>query len=292
MAETVDVSFVRGYSAEIMRRYAATEDKVRDSVTVKTNVVGKSYDWERLGSSDFGTITTRHQPVIVLAPVHSVRRVTFTDSGGSILLDRTDEPKMLIQPKNDYARNHAEAFKRLINDTVIDAAVASATAVDGADATSSVAIGSGQQIASGSVGLTFEKVNQAARILNTNNVPQENRTALVSPQAVEDLLAEAEVTSRDYTDMMRLKSGTMGSDTFMGFRWIMTTQLNISSTTRTCLFYHKDAIGLAIPMELEVFIDRRVDLATHAWQATAICSAGAVRLQEEGVIQCDITEAT
>ena len=291
MAETVDVAFIRGYSAEIIRQYAASEDKVRDSVTVKSNVTGKSFDWERLGSSDLQTITTRHQPVIVLAPTHSVRRVTFTDKGGSLLLDRTDEVKMLIQPKNDYARNHADAFKRFINDTVIDVAVAAATAVDGADATSSVAIGAGQQIAAGGVGLTFEKVLQSSRILNTNNVPLSGRTFLISPQALEDLLQETEVTSSDFSQLMALKSGTM-TGPYMGFTWIMTTQLNISSTTRTCLAYHKEAIGLAIPMELEVHIDRRVDLAAQPWQATAIASAGAVRLQEEGVVQVDITEAT
>lgn len=291
MAETVDVSFPRAYSAEILRTYAARTDKVRDSVTVKTGIQGKSYDWERLGKSDFGTITTRHQPVIVLSPVHSVRRVTFVDSGGSILLDKTDEIKQLIQPKNAYAQNHADAFKRLVNDAVIDCAVASATAVDGADATSTVSIGAGQQIATGSVGLTFEKVLQASRILNTNDVPQDGRTFLVSPQGVEDLLAEAEVASRDYSEMMALKNGQM-TGVFMGFNWVMTTQLNISSTTRTCLAYHKEAIGLAIPLELEVRISQRDDLAAFPWQATALCSVGATRLQEEGCVQVDITEAT
>lgn len=291
MAETPDVAFNHAYSQEIIRQYAATEDKIGNSVRRKTGVVGKTYNFERLGSSDLQTITTRHQPVIVLSPTHSVRRVTFTDKGGAILLDKNDEWKMLIQPKNDYARNHAEAYRRFINDLVIDAATGSATAVDAADATSSVTIGAGQQIAAGSVGLTFEKVNQALRILNTNNVPQDNRYFLVSPQGVEDLLAEAEVASRDYNEMQALKDGQMRG-VFMSFNWVMTTQLNISSTTRTCIAYHRDSIGLAMPVELEVKISQRDDLATMPWQANAICSAGAVRLQEEGVVQVDITEAT
>lgn len=291
MAETPDVAFNHAYSTEIIRQYAASEDKIGNSVRRKTGVVGKSYNFERLGSSDLQTITTRHQPVIVLSPTHSVRRVTFTDKGGAILLDKNDEWKMLIQPKNDYARNHAEAYRRFINDLVIDAATGTAVAVDAADATSNVSIGSGQQIANGSVGLTFEKVNQALRILNTNNVPQDNRWFLVSPQGVEDLLAEAEVASRDYNEMQALKNGAM-QGVFMSFNWVMTTQLNIASTTRTCIAYHRDALGLAMPTELEVRITQRDDLATMPWQANAICSAGAVRLQEEGVVQVDITEAT
>ena len=289
MAETPDVSFKHTYSAEVLRLYAARDDKVRDAVTVKTGIMGKSYNFERLGSSDLGTVTTRHQPVIVLQPVHSVRRVTFTDKSGAILLDRHDEIKMAIQPKNAYAQNHSDAYARFINDLVIDAAVASAVAVDAADATSNVSIGAGQQIAAGSIGLTFEKVLQASRILNTNNVPKTGRTFMISPQALEDLLQETEVTSSDFSQLMALKQGTLNAP-WMGFTWIETTQLNITSLTRTCLAFHKDAIGLCIPLELEVDVSRRNDLASNPWQINAIASAGCVRLQEEGVVQVDITE--
>jgi hypothetical protein len=87
---------------------------------------------------------------------------------------------------------------------------------------------------------------------------------------------------------MALKSGTM-TGPYLGYTWVMTTQLTKVSTTRTCLAWHKNSMGLVIPMELEVHID---NLPGHnnAWQANALAAAGAVRIQEEGVVSVDIIE--
>ena len=289
MADTVDIAFVHAYSSEIIRQYAAMDDLVSSACRTKPGTKGKTYHFERLADdAAFGTISSRHAPTFVMNPTHSRRRVTFTDKAGAYLLDKNDEIKMLIQPKNDYAMNHASAFKRYLNAAVFAAATGSATAVDGADATSSVAIGSGQQIAAGGVGLTWEKVLQTARILNQNDVPQGDRYFFFSPQGLEDLLQETEVTSSDFSQLMALKTGTM-TGPYLGFTWVMTTQLAISSLTRTCIAWHKSAMGLVIPMELDVTISQRNDL-NDAWQANAMFSAGAVRIMEEGVVQVDITE--
>ena len=289
MAETVDISFVHGYTAEITRQYAATEDKVRDACRVKSGTTGKTYHFERLADdTDFVTISSRHQPTHFLTPAHSRRRVSMTDKGGALVLDRHDSYKMLIQPKNDYAQNHASAWKRFINTTVFTAATASAVTVLADDTTGTAALGAGQQIAAGGVGLTFEKVLQAARILNENNVPQGDRYFFMSPQGLEDLLQETEVTSSDFTQLMALKSGTM-TGPYLGFTWVMTTQLTKVSTTRTCLAWHKNSMGLVIPMELEVHIDQ-LPTFNNAWQANALAAAGSVRVMEEGVVQVDITE--
>lgn len=290
MADTVDIAFTHTYATEIIRQYAAMDDRVSQAVRTKPGTKGKTYHFERLADdAAFATIASRHAPTYIMNPTHSRRRVSFTDKGGAYVLDRHDDVKMLIQPKNDYAMNHASAYKRFLNSLCFTAATASAVAVDGADATSNVAIGSAQQIAAGGVGLTFEKVLQASRILNENDVPQSDRWFFLSPQGLEDLLQETEVTSSDFNNLMALKSGTLQGP-YLGFTWVMTTQLTKVSTTRTCLAWHKNAMGLVIPMELEVHISQRNDL-NDAWQANALLSAGATRIMEEGVVQVDITES-
>src|SRR5262245_16179895 len=207
MAETIDVSFVHAYTEEVHRLAQDGEDgsKTRGSVRLKTGVVGKSYNFERLGASELPIISGRHSATQLLNPEHSRRRCTFSDRGGAILLDKHDEVKILIQPKNDYARNHASAYNRAIDRTVFEADIGSATAGAADDTTSSVAIGSGQQIGAAATGLTFEKVNQAARMLNERDVPQRDRYFAASPQGFEDLLAETEVTSSDFSQLMALK---------------------------------------------------------------------------------------
>ncbi len=288
MADTVNVAFVHAYTSELMRLLAQSETKLRSAVRVKTGVVGKTYNFERLGSSDLVPIVSRSQATPILNPTHSRRRVTFSDRAGAILLDRHDEIKMLIAPKNDYARNHAESYNRFLDDLIIAAATGNSVAVDSADATSNVAIGSAQQIAAGSVGLTFEKVLQTSRILNEGDVPQGDRYFAVSPQGIEDLLQETEVTSSDFNQLMALKTGTLQGP-YMGFTWIMTTRLAVSSLTRTCIAWHRDGLGLAIGLEIEIDIARRKDL-NNAWQVHALVSAGATRVEEARVVQVDITE--
>lgn len=289
MAETVDRAFVHAYTAELHRQAEQMDSKVRGAVRVKTGVTGKTYNFERLGGSDLVPITGRHSATNILNPEHSRRRCTFSDRGGAILLDRHDEVKMLIQPKNDYAQNHAESYNRFLDDLVFAALLGSATAVLADDSTSSVAIGSGQQIAAGAAGLTFEKVNQAARILNQGDVPAGDRYFAMSPQGLEDLLAETEVTSSDFTQLMALKTGSL-TGPWMGFTWIMSTRLAIASTTRSCIAWQKQGIGLAIGLDIEISMDRRPDL-NNAWQVLALVSAGAVRIEESRVVQVDITES-
>lgn len=291
MAETVDRAFIHGYSQELLRLVQEGDDgsKFRGACRLKTGITGKTYHFERLGASALAPITARHQPTHILNPEHSRRRVSFSDRGGGILLDRLDEPKMLIMPKNDYARNHASAYNEFIDELVIAALTGSATAVDETDTTSSVSIGAAQQIAAGGTGLTFEKVNQAARILNQGPVPLRERYFAVSPQGLEDLLAETEVTSSDFSQLMALKTGTM-TGPYMGFSWIVSTLLALSGTTRTCIAWQRDGIGLGLPLDLEVSIDRRADL-NNSWQVLALASAGAVRIEEKRVVQVDITES-
>jgi hypothetical protein len=291
MALTVDRAFVHGYTQELYRTVAQMDSKLRSAVRVKTGIVGKTYNFERLGPSDMAVVAGRHSPVNILNPEHSRRRVTFTDREGSILLDRFDEVKMLIAPKNDYARNHAEAINRVFDDQIIDAFDGNSVSVSETDATSNVALPSAQLIADGGTGLTFEKVNQALRILNENTVPYGDRYAVVSPQGVEDLLAEPEATSTDFVrqNLTAIQQGTLNTP-WMSFIWIMSTRLPVTSLVRSCFFWHKTAMGLAIAIDMETSIDQRVDLAAKPIQVSAWTSSGAVRVEEAKVVRVNILE--
>jgi hypothetical protein len=295
MAETAPVAYVHAYSRELRELMQQRTSKLRSAVSVETGVEGKSYNFERLGASDLQTIVSRHAATPILNPVHSRRRVTFTDKGGAILLDPQDQLKMLIEPKNKYARNHAASVGRFFDDIIIAALTGSSTSVDDADATSAVTLASWDSgshvIASGTTGLTFEKVSQVVRVLNEDEVPQEDRYFVISPQGIEDLLAEVEVTSSDYSTLNALKTGMLPADAlWMGFKWIMSNRLSIDgSLDRSCVAFHKSCVGLAVAQDIDVRIDQRSDLS-YAWQVFASVSAGATRIEEAGVVECKIRE--
>lgn len=289
MAETVDRAFVNAYTEELHRLAEQRASKLRGAVRVKSGVTGKNYNFERLGASDLVPIVGRHSATTILNPEHSRRRLVFSDRGGAILLDRHDEYKMLIAPKNDYANNHADSYNRFLDDLVIAAALGSATSVLADDTTSSVALPAAQQIAAGGTGLTFEKVNQTVRILNEADVEQEDRYFVYSPQGLEDLLAETEVTSSDFTSLMALKTANI-TGPWMGFQWLLSTRLAKVSTTRSAFAFQKKGLGLAIGLEIQVDIDRRADL-NNSWQVLALVGAGAVRIEDARVVQVDFIES-
>jgi hypothetical protein len=296
MAQTIPTAYVHGYTAEIHRLAAQRATKLRSAVRVKTGVVGKSTHFERLGASDLVTISDRHGDTPILNPVHSRRRATFTDKGGAILLDRQDEWKILIQPSNDYAQNHADSVNRFYDDLLIAALTGNSVAVDDADATSNVTLVSWDSgshvIASGATGLTFEKVNQVVRVLNEDDIPQEDRYFVISPQALEDLLVEPELTSSDFSTLQALRTGSISADAmWMGFKWIISTRLAIDgSLDRTCIAFHKRAIGLAIAQDINIEADV-LPTKRYAKQIYAEASAGAVRIEEAGVVSVGVREA-
>lgn len=294
----IPVAYVHGYTSEIHRLSAQKASKLRSAVRVKTGCVGKSHNFNRLAASDLQTLNTRHGSTPVLNPDHSVRRATFTDKGGALLLDRQDEWKIIIAPGNDYAQNHADSVNRFYDDLIITAATGNSVAVDAADAASNVTLashdGGSHVIASGATGLTFEKVNQATRVMNENpgmEDQQEDRYWAVSPQAVEDLLAETEVGSSDFASLRALENGTMPSGAkWMGAQWIMSNRLAVNATPdRTCIYWQKLGIGLAIASEIKIETSVRDDLS-YAKQVYAEASAGAVRIEEARVVSVGVRE--
>ena len=288
MSVSIGVAHVQAYTAEIQRLSAQMDSLVRGKVRIKDGFKGKYYNFERLGASDLAPITARHSATTLLNPEHSRRRASMSDRGGAVLLDRQDDIRILIQPKNDYARNHAESVNRYYDDLVFEAALGNATAVDAADAASNVALPAGQKIAASALGLTFAKVNSALTLANLNHWPYTDRYFAISPAGLEDLLNTTQATSADFANLKAIQSGKL-EGTWMSFNWIVTTRLALASTTRSCIAWHKNGLGLCIGMDLYTSISTRNDL-NDATQVYAAASAGATRVEDELVVQVDIVE--
>jgi capsid protein len=288
MSVTVNVAHVHAYTREVQRLAQQTTTKLRGAVRVQAGITGKTYSFERLGPSDLVPIT-RHSPTPLLNPEHSRRRTSLSDRGGAIILDKQDQVRMLIQPENDYAQNHAASINRFQDDLIIAAAVGNSTAVAADDSTSNVALPAAQIIVNGGTGLTYAKVNAALRILNAADVPYGDRTAVISPAGLEDLLATTQATSSDFVQVKSIQEGRL-QGTWMSFDWIVSTRLPITGNIRSGLFFHKNALGLATAIDMYTSVSTRHDL-NDATQVYAAVTAGAVRIEEALLVQVDYDES-
>lgn len=300
-AESIPIAYVPIYNAEIHRLAAQKQSKLRSSVRVYSGLVGKNKNVNRFGASELAPITGRHSATVILNPVHSLRRMTPTDKGGAFLLDKQDEWKILIQPENDYARNHAESANRFYDRLIITALAADSVAVDENDATSAVTLASwksGINSYGANSAMTMAKVAKARRRLSEDEKIDGYFTAVVSPQAIEQLFLEVETgmaanrfTSKDYTDMNSLRMGTVpdGAELF-GFHWIVSNLLPVdASLDRSCYFFEKESMALGVWQDIYTSLSIRYDL-NDARQVYAAVSGGSTRVEEAGVVEVKFRE--
>lgn len=307
MADTVDISFIPAFQNVIVGLYAEDPEQLESLVRYRTGVVGKTDNWERLGGVKLVPVVSRHQSTPHTEMVHSRRRAAMADRAGSELLDKLDQIKQMIDPRNEYTQNLVRAYRVFIAETLVDALNAAATQVAADDTTSTQALQASQQIANGGTGFTMAKWRQANRILDNAGVPRSGRAIMLSAFAIEDLMADAQVTSKDYADLSALQEGTIAGKRFMGaaVRVIgdavpddaavltggtLDPILPKTGNIRSCFLFHHDAVGLSIGMVGTPEVDR-LPTRMNSWQVLVQCSAGAVRILDAGVVQIDIDES-
>lgn len=308
MADTVDVAFTHAFHDLIVSLYAEDPDGLRDTVRVRTNVIGKSDNWERIGGVELVAVTNRHQATPHTEMTHTRRRVMLSDFAGAEYRDTLDQVKMMIDPRNEYTQNLVRAWRIRVAKTLVASLDAASTVVANDDTTSTQALQASQLIAAGGTGMTMAKLRQANRILDNAGVPSDDRALLLSAYAVEDLMADSQVTSSDYSTLNAITNGTIPQGArFMGFRVVKIGDaipddnavltggtaspiLPKTGDIRSCFAYHKSAVGLSIGKEAVPEIDKRPDLM-NLWQVLVQGSLGAVRILDAGVVRVNIDES-
>jgi len=298
MSIEVNKAFVQQFSDNLIMLAQQKGSVLMNSVSVK-NVVGKYIHFDRLGASSAQLRVSRHGDTPLIDSPHSRRRAILSDYEWADLIDKQDEVRMLIDPKSDYARAGGYAIGRAIDDVIIAAATGNASSIDSADASSNVSLPS-SQIVDDDFGtgcdsnLTLEKVIEAKRILLRNDVdPSEEMFMVVNASALHSLLSEVEVGSIDYNSVKALVRGEI--DTFMGFKFILCNRLlgTADGTDTSPVFvlaYAKSGIGIGVGQDINVRISERDD-KSYSTQVYASASIGAVRIEEEKVVEVQCVQA-
>lgn len=293
MSQQVPVSFVQQFSDNLIVLAQQKGSRLRNAVMNKS-VKGKYAHFERMGAVSAYQITSRHSSIDPVDTPHSRRRVSMTDWGVRDYVDRQDDVRMLIDPKNPYAENMANALGRKMDEVIMAAMLGNASSMDSSDSASNVALPAANSIdedfGSANSNLTIAKLIEARRILMAADVsPDEELYFVYNASAMAALLNTTQATSADYNSVRALVRGEL--DTFMGFKFIMSNLLRGTLSSESdpihCLAFAKSGVGLAIADDINVHIDERPDL-NHATQVAAYGTFGAVRIEDEKVVdvQC------
>lgn len=270
--------------------------RLRAAVTPGGNLIGKRKSFNLLNDYEMDEVTTRKGDT----PDGDTSGEKYWLYGRKfekvITFDEDDERQMgqVVLPDSDEVKNMAMAYNRKSDDVII--AAFDATRYIGEDGNEQDAFPGGQSIAVDFVttgapansGLTFNKVREAARILNANEVPESERFFAYGAKQLDDLLGLTQATSRDYVELMALKDGKINY--WMGFNWIPIQRLpKGAGDVRSCFAWHKTGVKFAEGKK-DTYIDIRPD-KRHAKQIRSVGRVGAVRAENEKVVRiyCDET---
>jgi len=271
--------------------------KSTGSVRRRDGVVGKTYPFNRIGAVEMTLITSRDGTTDYLNPAQTKRRAVLRDFGAAALIDDFDQVKTLTSPQSEASMMIAQARERQVDRLLFSVTAAQvggiiglATTVDeAAETTGTQAVT--QTVANGGTGLTMAKIRTTIGFLDAADVDQDDRYFVASPEGILDLLADSTVTSSDFSSLRALEAGTFPMDaTWMGFKWRKSTLLPKTGNIRTCMAWQKNAVGLAVGLITDV----KVNENPERWNNTqVVCklSAGAVRIDDLGVVQVDIDES-
>lgn len=305
MALYNDAWFIHGVSEAVKQIAQQMTTKVMGAVKVKEGVKGKTYPFNVLGNAEMAAVTTRDGDTTYINPDQTKRRAIMTDYAAAILIDEFDDVRTLTNPQSEFTRALVAARNRKLDDLVLapfgaaltGGAMGLATVVsESGESTSTSALSAfdagSHVIANGGTGLTMAKIRDAKMLMDQNDVDEQDRYFFASPEGIEQLMRDPQVTSADFNSIKALVGGGMPMDqTFYGFKWRTSTRLPYSSgtTIRACLALQKDCVGLAVGEVTAL----KVSEAAHKWnniQVVAKLTGGAVRIDDRGVVEVDIDE--
>jgi len=138
--------------------------------------------------------------------------------------------------------------------------------------------------------MNLAKLLEAKELLDTGNVPAQDRCMLIHASGLAALLDDTKIASSDYAAVKALVQGQL--DTFLGFKFITIGDRDEGGlpkpSTRTCFAFHKDAVGMGIGMNQKTEINYVAEKTSFL--VASMFSAGAVAIDAEGIVAISATE--
>lgn len=292
MVNTVDNVFVSTYETNLRHLAQQSQSRLRPYV-MERGKGSEEHNWERIGTAEAQVKSTRLQATPVQDYPWS-RRVsvpTTYDTGDST--EQEDIVQLLVDPNSNLAIAQGAAMKRAYDDEII--AAATGTALDGAGASN--AFPNGQKVFGSAVDtydepLDFDKITEVTEKFLENDIdPEEPKIFVIGPKQARKLLQLTEATSADFNALRPLQT-TGYVQSWMGYTWIVSTRLNHPTAPGTdidCFAMTKRAIGLMVNRDITARVAEDPSVS-FAWRIYAYATFGAVRVEDEHIVQVQLAD--
>jgi hypothetical protein len=310
MSVTVEQGWVYRFHDQLLLTYQQKGSLLENTIdpAMVHRDVGAAIDhFERLGNVIANDVISPFGQTKILNPAHSRRAVTLQSSDAAVLVSDEHTLRSMVNPQNGYTNTIVYALGRRADRHIIDALTGVAT-------TASVTTGSGvitygtqalpsSRVIGGATAMDLARIINSYELLSKAGVPNGagERKFLYSPGQLRDILAITQASSSDFTKNQIHDRGTINGLSWEGFDWIeiadvvdpaiavLARMLNLTSTTRDCIAFHRGAVGLAIGREINTKINERADL-NNSIQVRSVMMMAAGRTWEGGVVKVQALE--
>lgn len=285
MSFQITEAFVQQYNSTVSLVSQQKQSRLEPAVRVET-IRGTREAFDSIGTVEAQPRGGRHADTPQMDTPHMRRWVTSAPYNWADLVDKPDRLRMLYDPTSPYVQNAVMAFNRAKDKIIINAAFAPAWTGEHGDIQKTFP--ASNIIPHGDTGLTIEKLIQARGMLWRNEVDEsEPLFAAVTSFQLEDMLNNTKVQSADYNTIKALVRGEINS--FMGFTFIRTEQLEKDGAARKCIVWSKPGLLLAKAEDITTKVSERGD-KNYSTQVYAEMDLGAVRMEDEKVLQLQCKE--
>jgi hypothetical protein len=280
MSISISNAFVTLFDTEVKQAYQA-DAVLRNTVRLRTGVTASTHKFPKIGAG-VAQVRVPQTDVTPLNVTYSQATVTLTDYIAAEYSDIFNQAKVNFDERQELVQVVGKAIGRRSDQMIIDALAASSTSLTVATS-----------IGGAGTNLNMAKLREASRLLNTANVPAEDRFILIHASQLSSLLSETAVTSSDFNSVKALVQGDINS--FMGFTFNVIGDRSEggltgggAGSTRKVYAYHKMAIGMAESMAIRSEINYIPEKTS--WLVSSMFSAGAVAIDANGCVDITCTE--
>ena len=277
MSKNLTTSAVIEFDSEVKHAYQQS-GKLRECVTTRTNVVGESYKFARMGKGLANQKATQAD-VTPMDIDHARQTATLANWNAPEYTDIFDAAEVNFDEKQELASSIGQALSRRLDQIIID------TMSGVTYSTTPANIDQGYQIAAGGAQFTVAKVLEASKALTDRGVPEEDRYIAFTAEDRQNFLNETEVGSFDYNSVKALVNGQI--DTFLGFKFkTIETRDEGGLPSNKAFAWHKSAVGLAIGIDIKTEINYIAQKTS--WLCNGMLKAGAVAREAAGLVEINM----
>lgn len=289
---TITTAFRTQFHDTFYHAVQQKESRFQGTVTDRGMIQGSTFTTNNIGLVEAREVTGRYEQKTAQDIDHSTRIAYMADYDiGPLVVDGFDLAKLVADPTYKYVELLVAAANRRKDKTIYRALLdASPTRTLEGGSLTSTTIPAAQQIAAGGTGFTKAKILQAMEIFRGNHADAMNGEKLFmsyNATAARQILSDTTLTSADYMAVKMLQAGLV-AENWCGFTWVPYEAMDVpSSNVARAVAWCQSALQFGMGMDMRTDIDINKAKRGHPTEVYGMLSLGAVRQDEDKVVQLD-----